>query len=123
MREAGWLFDYLRMKPFCEEIYQISWGANVFKIEGKVFAIFAMDDQEQGTLSLKCEPVRGQWLREHVKGVRPGYHLNKMHWNTVDLDILEQDEVLRDMIDDSYRLVRAGLPKAVRNRLSMREEP
>jgi predicted DNA-binding protein (MmcQ/YjbR family) len=67
---------------------------------------------------LKCEPAHAQFLRESFSAVQPGYHLNKEHWNTVTLDGSIPGEGVRAMIDESYRLVFAGLSKAARRRLA-----
>jgi len=53
-------------------------------------------------------------MRERYAAVRPGYHLNKRHWNTVVLDGSIPHEVVQDWLRDSYDLVVAGLPKARR---------
>ena len=62
-------------------------------------------------VSLKCDPVIAEQLRDTYPAIRPGYHLNKRHWNTVDVDGSFPDRLVLDMIEDSYDLVVAGLPK------------
>ncbi|NLU69158.1 MmcQ/YjbR family DNA-binding protein [Streptomyces sp. HNM0574] len=89
---------------------------SVFKVGGKIFAISALDG-EPLRVSLKCEPELAAQLREAHPAVVPGYHLNKRHWNTVTLDGSLDDRTLRDMIEDSYDLVVAGLPRTERLRL------
>ncbi|MFN8569524.1 MAG: MmcQ/YjbR family DNA-binding protein [Kouleothrix sp.] len=68
-------------------------------------------------MSLKCDPSQAQFLRDAFAAVQPGYHLNKQHWNTVTIDGSIPPEGLQAMIDDSYRLVVAGLSRAARARL------
>ena len=68
-------------------------------------------------VSVKCEPELAEQLRASYAAIRPGYHLNKRHWNTVTLDGSVPDAMVRDMIEDSYDLVVAGLPRAARERL------
>jgi predicted DNA-binding protein (MmcQ/YjbR family) len=46
-----------------------------------------------------------------------GYHLNKRHWNTVTLDTSLSYDMVRDMIEDSYDLIVAALPKLTRLKL------
>ena len=65
---------------------------------------------------LKCEPELAEQLREAHPEIVPGYHLNKRHWNTVEVDGLPEGMVL-DMIEDSYDLVVAALPGAAREKL------
>lgn len=83
----------------------------VMKVAGKMFALFG-----DGSVSLKCDPVIAMNLREQHDAVKPGYHLNKKHWNTVSFDGSLSEEELRAMIDHSYELVVAGLTKAERRK-------
>jgi predicted DNA-binding protein (MmcQ/YjbR family) len=68
-------------------------------------------------LTIKLEPIRGQLLRATYDAVRPGYHMNKDHWNTVFLDGTVPDDELLGWIDDSYQLVVDGLPARLRKAL------
>ena len=68
-------------------------------------------------VSLKCEPELADQLRDGYAAIRPGYHLNKRHWNTVTLDDSLPDEMVLGMIEDSYDLVVAGLSRAKREGL------
>ena len=88
----------------------------VFKVEGKVFALSALD-RSPLEVSLKCEPDLAEALRRDHEAVRPGYHLNKRHWNTVLCDGSLPDQMIIDMVEDSYDLVVEGLPKRVRDAL------
>ena len=90
-------------------------GVDVYKVEGKVFAILAPNGSP--TVSLKCEPSLAMHLRQQYEGVTPGYHLNKKHWNTVRLDGDVPRDQIEEMIEHSYERVVAGLPKMVRLRL------
>ena len=90
---------------------------SVFKVEGKLFAISALK-RSPLKVSLKCEPELAEELRgSYPDAVAPGYHLNKRHWNTVTLDGSLPDEMVRDMVEDSYDLIVAAMPRAVRERL------
>lgn len=90
--------------------------ALVYKVMGKMFALVAWEANPL-TISLKCDPDEAMFLRDIYTAVRPGYHLNKRHWNTVTLDgSVPQKEFLR-MIDDSYNFVVKGLTKAQRQLL------
>ena len=94
-----------------EETYPFSAETTVFKVRGKIFAIAALD-REPPAISLKCEPEIAAQLRAGHEAITPGYHLNKRHWNTVVLDGSLPDAMVRDMIEDSYDLIVAALPKA-----------
>ncbi|MGH3670963.1 MAG: MmcQ/YjbR family DNA-binding protein [Pseudonocardiaceae bacterium] len=72
---------------------------------------------EPGSVNLKCDPGLALELRARYEAVRPGYHANKRHWNTVELDGSIDDAELREMIDHSYELVVSHLPRVQRARL------
>ncbi len=89
--------NVIRDYPFGEEVA-------VYKVNGKMFALMG-EQKEPVTLSLKCDPLLSQVLRERYESVMPGYHLNKKHWNTLILSgQLSWDEV-QDLIRHSYALV------------------
>ncbi|HZN87921.1 MAG TPA: MmcQ/YjbR family DNA-binding protein [Thermoleophilaceae bacterium] len=92
---------------------------SVFKVEGKIFAISRLE-QAPLEVSLKCEPELAEQLRASHAQIRPGYHLNKRHWNTVTLDGALADAMVRDMVEDSYDLVVAALPRRARDALGWR---
>jgi predicted DNA-binding protein (MmcQ/YjbR family) len=99
-----------------EETFPFGPENSVFKVEGKIFAISPLEG-EPLRVSLKCEPALAEQLRELHAAVIPGYHLNKRHWNTVILDGSVPDDLVGDMIEDSYDLVVSSLPKARRRLL------
>jgi predicted DNA-binding protein (MmcQ/YjbR family) len=116
MTELEPLRAYLLDKPGATEERPFGPDALVFKVMGKMFALVAWQAQPL-TISLKCDPGLAEMLRTTYGAVRPGYHLNKRHWNTVTLDdSIPQDEI-REMIDNSYTLVVKGLTKADREKL------
>jgi predicted DNA-binding protein (MmcQ/YjbR family) len=95
--------------PFGEDVL-------VFKVAGKMFALAALDEVP-ATVNLKCEPDLALELRDRYEQVRPGYHMNKKHWNTVEIESGIPMIELKRMIDHSYELVVASLPKAARAKL------
>lgn len=97
--------------------YPFGPDAAVFKVAGKMFALVAGED-EPLSISLKSDPVEADFLRTMYDAVKPGYHLNKRHWNTVTLDGSIPDSMLHKMIDSSYALVVKGLTKAEREQLT-----
>jgi predicted DNA-binding protein (MmcQ/YjbR family) len=88
----------------------------VAKVGGKMFALLSHGDAH-ATVSLKVDPLEGEALRSTWSSIQPGYHLNKRHWVTVTLDGSLPDELVNDLIDDSYALVVKGLTKAAREAL------
>jgi predicted DNA-binding protein (MmcQ/YjbR family) len=96
-----------------EETFPFGELTSVFKVEGKMFALSALGS-ESLRVSLKCEPALAEALREAHPAVTAGYHLNKRHWNTVELDGSLSDGTVRNLIEDSYDLVVSKLPRAKR---------
>ncbi|MEU9001842.1 MmcQ/YjbR family DNA-binding protein [Streptomyces sp. NPDC059982] len=88
---------------------------SVFKVLGKVFALTALD-AEPLKVNLKCDPEEALRQRAEHAAIVPGWHMNKRHWNTVTVGELP-DALVRELVEDSYDLVVAGLPKAERLRL------
>ena len=99
--------------PFGEDVL-------VFKVGDKMFALAALDEFPT-TVNLKCDPDLALELRDRYEQVRPGYHMNKKHWNTVEIDSGVPEAELRKMIDDSYDLVVRALPKAQRDQLTLQK--
>jgi predicted DNA-binding protein (MmcQ/YjbR family) len=90
-------------------------GVPVYKVAGKVFAIYQPGPSAQ--ITLKCDPEWALHLRAEYAGIVPGYHVNKRLWNTVSLDGGIPGDVLTDLVRHSYEQVAAGLPKADRERV------
>jgi predicted DNA-binding protein (MmcQ/YjbR family) len=89
---------------------------SVFKVAGKIFALSRLAAVPP-RVSLKCDPDLALQLRAGYPAITAGYHLNKRHWNTVVLDGSVPADLVHNMIEDSYDLVVAGLPRARRERL------
>jgi predicted DNA-binding protein (MmcQ/YjbR family) len=75
----------------------------VFKVGGRMFAAAAAVDPD--SVTLKADPDLAEFLREQYASVRPGYHMNKRHWNTVALDGSVPTDVIRQLLEQSYGLV------------------
>ena len=111
LQHAGAIEDF----PFGPE-------TSVFKVAGKIFALSALQ-RAPLRVSVKCEPELAVALRASYAAVRPGYHLNKRHWNTVTLGDDVPDRLVRDMVEDSYDLVVSALPRRTRDALGWAPEP
>jgi predicted DNA-binding protein (MmcQ/YjbR family) len=96
-----------------EETFPFGFETSVFKVAGKMFALSRMGADPPLRVSMKCDPGLAEGLREaHPGTVLPGYHLNKRHWNTVILDGSLPDQMVGDMVEDSYDLIVSKLPRA-----------
>lgn len=109
--------EYCLSKPGTTEELPFGESTLVFKVVGKIFALTDLD--HFASINLKCEPAQALLLREMYEEVQPGYHMNKTHWNTIHLSGRILDHQLKSWIDDSYRLVVEGLPKAQKQRLAL----
>ena len=88
----------------------------VLKVQGKMFAVIPLDNIET-QITLKCDPERAIVLREEYSSIVPAWHFNKKHWNTVLIDPMISHDFLCELIQHSYDLVVAGLPKLLRQKL------
>jgi len=82
-------------------------------VAGKIFALSALDHTPL-EVSVKCDPEIAVDLRASHAAIRPGYHLNKRHWNTLTLDGSLPDKLVRELIEDSYDLDVSALSKRTR---------
>lgn len=113
-----WLDEYSLQKPGAVKDYKDEWGAFRYMVGGKFFALLGGDKAGKPIVSLKLEPALGSMLREQHADIVPGYYLNKEHWNSVYLEGDTPDDVLRMMINESYRLVLSGLPKKTQREIT-----
>lgn len=88
----------------------------VYKVMGKIFALVDYDSVPQ-TMNLKCDPDRALDLRDMHEAIRPGYHMNKRHWNTLELDGTLRSALVSELVRHSYGLVVAALPRRLREKL------
>jgi predicted DNA-binding protein (MmcQ/YjbR family) len=114
--DASELRAWCLRHPGAIEDFPFGPTTSVFKVAGKMFALSGLD-RTPLKVSVKCEPELAVALRETHPAIRPGYHLNKRHWNTIALDGSLPDQLVRDLIEDSYDLVVSALPKRVRGEL------
>jgi predicted DNA-binding protein (MmcQ/YjbR family) len=110
------VLDLCSRLPGAVEDYPFGDDVVVFKVGGKMFALITLTGVP-GSVNLKCDPGWALELRARYVAVRPGYHANKRHWNTVELDATVEDAELREMIEDSYQLVVSRLTRNERARL------
>lgn len=102
--------------PGAREEFPFDDGTSVFKVAGKMFALSALKSPPP-RVSLKCDPDVAVQLRLQYPEITGGYHLNKRHWNTVVVEGSVPARLVREMIEDSYDLVVAGLPRREQEKL------
>jgi predicted DNA-binding protein (MmcQ/YjbR family) len=108
---------YCLSLPHVEETTPFGPDVLVYKVGGKMFAL-ATPDEFPSTVNLKCDPDRAIELRDRYEEVQPGFHMNKRHWNTITLGGRVTAPLVRDLIDHSYQLVFASLPRKRRDQLA-----
>jgi len=108
--------EYCLTKPGASEETPFGPDVLVFKVRGKMFALAALEEVPT-TVNLKCDPDLALELRDRYEQIQPGYHMNKKHWNTVEIESGIPDTEVREMIDHSYELVTQSLSKAERKKI------
>ena len=98
--------NYCIFKPGVSEECPFGPDTLVFKVMAKVFALCSLNDFQ--SINLKCNPEKAIELREEYPQIKPGYHMNKTHWNTVYVEGLSE-QLLKELVDHSYELVKAKL--------------
>ena len=101
--------EYCLSKPQATEDTPFGPDVLVFRVGGKIFALASLDEVP-ARANLKCDPDLALELRDRYEQVQPGYHMNKKHWNPVELESGIPDAELRKMIDHSFDLVAKSLP-------------
>lgn len=107
--------EYCNSFPGVEEDFPFDETTLVFKVKSKMFALTNVSTFE--LISVKCEPEYAILLREKYEDVIPGYYLNKQHWNSVIMNNSINDDLLKEWIENSYRLVVKKLPKRLQKEL------
>ncbi len=106
--------DYVMKKPFVTEVTPFGPTPIVYKVHNKMFALTDYNI-ENFTVNLKCNPEKAIELRENYpNSIFPGYHMSKIHWNTVNIQSINK-QLVKQLIDHSFDLVWASLPKKIRD--------
>lgn len=107
-----WLEEYLLSKPGVSKDFKKEWNWIRYQIGGKMFAAVCLDEEDrQFYITLKLEPIEGDFLRTQYEDIISGYYMNKVHWNSIKPEGEVPDELLKDLLDKSYSLVFGGLSK------------
>lgn len=114
------LYDFCLSKKGVTEHFPFDEDTLVFKVGGKMFCLTSLKEWEKGTpaLNLKCDPERAEELRAEYDAINPGYHMSKIHWNTVSFNSDVSDKMMRELISHSYDLVFKSLTKKIQAELS-----
>ena len=107
-----WMDEYLLGKAGVTKDLQKDWNWMRYQIGGKMFAAICMDEHNKPYyITLKLEPLEGEFLRKQYEDIIPGYYMNKKHWNSIKVDGQVPDDLLKDLLDKAYQLVLKGFSK------------
>ena len=107
--------NYCLAKQGVTESFPFDETTLVFKVMNKMFALMSVDVFD--FVNLKCDPEQSLELRAQYEAIKPGYHMNKKHWNSVYVNSDVSDRKVYELIDHSYDLIVQSLPKKVRETL------
>ncbi len=113
-----WIDAYLMAKPGVEKDVQSDWNWIRYKIGSMMFCAVCLDDQDQPYyITLKLEPAKGDALRQLYPDILPVYYMNKVHWNSVRPDGTVPEELMKEMLDESYHLVLHRLSRKIQKKI------
>ena len=115
--KVEWMDAYLLSKKGAIKDFKVEWDATRYMVGGKMFAMQGGDKEHKAIITLKCQPALGQLLRKTYPDIVAGYYMNKEHWNSVYLDGQVPEEVVKQMMDESYGLILDGLTKKVQKEI------
>lgn len=108
-------------KPGISQEFPFDKKTMVFKLYGKIFLLTNIQDWQEyrGSINIKNTPEKNIFLRNKYSSIIPGYHMNKKHWNTIQIFEEElNDEFIFHLIDESYKIVKSKLTKKIQKTLS-----
>jgi len=112
-------YEYCLSKKGVSEHFPFDEDTLVFKVGGKMFALSSLAQWEKNepSVNLKCDPERAQELRAEYDEIKPGFHMSKVHWNTITLNGNLPTAFIKELIDHSYELVFKSLTKKIQNEI------
>lgn len=112
-------YEYCLSKKGVAEDFPFDKDVLVLKVGGKIFALSSLERWEMGepAINLKCNPDRAAELRVEFDDIKPGFHMSKVHWNTININKGVQDVMVKELIDHSYDLVFKSLTKKLQNEI------
>ena len=112
-------YEYCLSKKGVTEHFPFDKDTLVFKVGGKMFALSSLEQWEKGeaSVNLKCDPDRASELRTEYDDIRPGFHMSKLHWNTININKAVSDAFVKELVDHSYDLVFKSLTKKLQNEI------
>jgi predicted DNA-binding protein (MmcQ/YjbR family) len=112
-------YEYCLSKKGVTEHFPFDEETLVFKVGGKMFALSSLNQWEKGapSVNLKCNPEYAEELRAQYDDIKPGWHMSKIHWNTIEINHGVPDSLVKELIDHSYELVFKSLTKKLQTEI------
>jgi len=110
------IHEYCLSKKAVTEDFPFGEETVVFRVMNKIFLLVSLDSNPL-QFNAKCDPEKAIELREEYDAIKPGYHMNKKHWNTITIDGSISTTLIKKIIDDSYHLIVQSLPKKIKEEL------
>ena len=108
----AWIDEYLKGKPGVTKDLQKDWNWMRYQVGGKMFAAVCMDEDDHPYyITLKLDPLEGDFLRNQYEDIIPGYYMNKTHWNSIKANGEVPGDILKDLLDKAYGIVLGSLSK------------
>ena len=112
-------YEYCLSKKGVTEHFPFDEETLVFKVGGKMFALSSLTQWEKGipSVNLKCNPDYAEELRAQFDDIKPGWHMSKIHWNTIEINRDVPDSLIKKLIDHSYDLVFKSLTRKLQTEI------
>ncbi|MBC7440261.1 MAG: MmcQ/YjbR family DNA-binding protein [Flavobacterium sp.] len=107
------LYEFCLSKKGVTEHFPFDEDTLVFKVGGKMFALTSLNEweKENASINLKCDPEKATELRAEFEAINPGFHMSKIHWNTINFNKDVSDKMICELINHSYDLILKSLTK------------
>ena len=112
-----WLDEYCLAQTGAVKDYKPEWNATRYMVGGKMFALCGGDKEGKPIITLKLNPVFGDMLRQQYDDIIPGYYMNKVHWNSLYLEGNVPDDVVKNMVRESHKLIFESLSKKLQKEI------
>lgn len=114
-----WLDSFLLSMKGATKDFKEEWQWTRYLIGNKMFAAICKDNTgKDSIITIKLNPLEGEFLRNEYQDINPGYYMNKVHWNSINLEGIVPDELMKELIEKSYQLVLSGLSKKLQKEIN-----
>lgn len=95
--------EYLMSKSSVTKDFKEEWNWERYKIDDKMFVALCYNSENKlKYITLKLNPIDGEFFRNEYEDIIPGYYMNKTHWNSVKANGEVPVEILKELLDKAY---------------------